>query len=104
MEKLLLVGAGGFGRVVIEHASMLYECAFLDDGDTTVVDGIPVIENTNDMKRFYGEYESLLVTIGNNKQREWIYIRKPQASAIPFQTSYIRQHILVLMRILDRAV
>ncbi len=73
MEKLLLVGAGGFGRVVSEHASMLYECAFLDDGDTSVVDGISVIGNTNDMERFFGEYKHLLVTIGNNKLRERLY-------------------------------
>ena len=43
MEKLLLVGAGGFGRVVLEHASVLYDCAFLDDGEATLVDGVPVI-------------------------------------------------------------
>lgn len=73
MEKLLLVGAGGFGRVVLEHASTLFECAFLDDGDTSLVDGIPVIGNTNDMERFYGEYKLLLVTIGNNKLRERLY-------------------------------
>ena len=73
MEKLLLVGAGGFGRVVLEHASALYECAFLDDGATSVVDGISVIGNINDMGKFYGEYKLLLVTIGNNKLRERLY-------------------------------
>ena len=31
-EKLLLVGAGGLGRVVSEHAGKIYDCAFLDDG------------------------------------------------------------------------
>lgn len=31
-EKLLLVGAGGFGRVVLEHAIGVYDCAFVDDG------------------------------------------------------------------------
>lgn len=73
MEKLLLVGAGGFGRVVLEHASMLYECAFLDDGNMSAVDGISVIGNTNDMESLYGEYKLLLVTIGNNKLRERLY-------------------------------
>ena len=85
MEKLLLVGAGGFGRVVLEHASMLYECAFLDDGNMSAVDGISVIGNTNDMERFYGEYKLLLVTIGNNKLRERLY-KEPQTSAMPSQT------------------
>ena len=73
MEKLLLVGAGGFGRVVLEHASALYDCAFLDDGDATIVDGVPVIGKTDDMASFYPEYTLLLVTIGNNAFREQLY-------------------------------
>ena len=73
MEKLLLVGAGGFGRVVLEHASALYDCAFLDDGDATVVDGVPVIGRTSEMASFYPEYKLFLVTIGNNKLRERLY-------------------------------
>ena len=73
MEKLLLVGAGGFGRVVLEHALSIYDCAFLDDGDAVVVDGIPVIGKTSDMASFYPEYKLLLVTIGNNALRERLY-------------------------------
>jgi sugar O-acyltransferase (sialic acid O-acetyltransferase NeuD family) len=73
MEKLLLVGAGGFGRVVLEHASGIYDCAFLDDGEAKVVDGVPVIGKTYDMAAFYPEYKMLLVTIGNNKLRERLY-------------------------------
>ena len=30
-EKLLLVGAGGFGRVVSELARLDYDCAFIGD-------------------------------------------------------------------------
>ena len=73
MEKLLLVGAGGFGRVVLEHATTIYDCAFLDDGDATIVDGVPVIGKTAEMASFYPEYKRLLVTIGNNKLRERLY-------------------------------
>ena len=29
-EKLLLVGAGGFGRVVLEHAQLQYDCALVE--------------------------------------------------------------------------
>lgn len=81
MEKLLLVGAGGFGRVVLEHASVLYDCAFLDDGDATIVDGVRVIGKTSEMASFYPEYKLLLVTIGNNKLRESLYT---EAAAIGF--------------------
>ena len=73
MEKLLLVGAGGFGRVVLEHASLQYDCAFLDDGDASIVDGVPVIGKTSDMGSYYPEYKFLLVTIGNNTLRERLY-------------------------------
>ena len=31
-KKLLLVGAGGFGRMVAEQAMLQYNCAFVDDG------------------------------------------------------------------------
>lgn len=45
MEKLLIVGTGGFGKVVLEHAMKEYECAFVDDGVTigTEICGYPVI-------------------------------------------------------------
>lgn len=75
MEKLLLVGAGGFGRVVLEHASNLYDCAFLDDGEAKIVDGVAVIGATADLEKFFPEYKLLLVTIGNNALREKIYKR-----------------------------
>ena len=75
MRKLLLVGAGGFGRVVLEHASKEYECAFLDDGPEigTVIDGVSVIGKTDELEQWFGEYDKLIVTIGNNKLRERIY-------------------------------
>lgn len=74
-EKLLLVGCGGFGRVVLEHALKEFECAFLDDGTHTRVNGVPVIGKTSDMEKFYGDYKLLLVTIGNNTLREKLYKR-----------------------------
>ncbi len=43
-QKLLLPGAGGLGRVVVEHASALYDCSFHDDGDASTVDEVPVME------------------------------------------------------------
>ena len=73
MKKLLLVGAGGFGRVVLEHASGLYDCAFLDDGDASVVNGVSVVGKTSEMEKFFPEYKLLLVTIGNNTIRERLY-------------------------------
>ena len=96
MEKLLLVGAGGFGRVVLEHASALYDCAFLDDGDAAIVDGVDVIGRTSEMASFYPEYKLLIVTIGNNKLRERLYT---EVAAIGYSfpniihpTAYVSPH------------
>ena len=75
MEKLLLIGAGGFGRVVAEHARTQYECAFVDDGRPTgtLVNDVEVVGGTDDLAKLFGEYKQLIVTIGNNKLREKIY-------------------------------
>lgn len=74
-DKLLLVGAGGFGRVVLEHAVLEYDCAFIDDGPEigTLVNGTPVIGRTTELGKFISEYKLLTVAIGNNKLREKIY-------------------------------
>ena len=75
MEKLLLVGAGGFGRVVLEHASQTYECAFVDDVQEMglIINGCGVIGKLSDIKKLYGQYSQLIVTIGNNALRERVY-------------------------------
>lgn len=74
-EKLLLVGSGGFGRVVSEHVIKEYDCAFVDDGYDigTSICGIPVVGKIADLKLLRKEYDKLVVTIGNNKFRERIY-------------------------------
>ncbi len=85
--KLLIVGAGGFGRVTLEHAVEQYDCAFVDDGQTvgTVVDGVEVVGGSSDLQRLHDEagFDQLIVTIGNNKLREELY-RKAQALGYSF--------------------
>ena len=63
-EKLLLVGAGGFGRVVSELAREIYDCAFVDDGVET---------GTVILQKLFAEYKNLVIVIGNNTVRERIY-------------------------------
>jgi len=74
-EKLLLVGAGGFGRVTLEHAERDFECAFIDDGvpTGTSVCGVPVIGTIDDLEGLFEQYKKLVVTIGNNELREKVY-------------------------------
>lgn len=74
-KKLLLIGAGGFGRVVLEHASLKYDCAFVDDrynaGD--IVCGTPVVGHIPDIEMLRKDFSLLLVVIGDNKLRQTVY-------------------------------
>ena len=74
-KKLLLVGAGGFGRMASEQARLQYECAFVDDGQavSTKVCGIPVVGRILDLSTLRSKYDFLVVCIGNNKFRMQIY-------------------------------
>lgn len=73
--KLLLVGAGGFGRMVAEQAMPQYDCAFVDDGQPvgTEICGIPVTGNLADLPELRREYGLLVVGIGNNQFRAQVY-------------------------------
>lgn len=74
-EKLLLVGAGGFGRMVAEQAKLQYNCAFVDDGQPVgdEICGIPVIGGVDDLPELRKEYSLLVVGIGNNRFRAQVY-------------------------------
>ena len=73
--KLLLVGAGGFGRMVAEQAMLQYDCAFVDDGQAvgTEICGIPVVGGLADLPDLRKEYGLLVVGIGNNQFRAQVY-------------------------------
>ena len=73
MEKMLLVGAGGFGRVVLEYAQSVFDCAFVDDNVSGIIDGVPVVGTIKDLEGLFGSYKKLIVTIGDNFVRERIY-------------------------------
>ena len=75
MEKLLIIGAGGFGRIVLEHARQEYECSFIDDGVSvgTEICGCKVIGATNDLQNLFSDYKKAVVAIGNNILREKLY-------------------------------
>lgn len=76
MEKLLLVGAGGFGRVVMEHAvENQYEVAFVDDGYDVgdEVCGTKIVGHIEDLLTLFHDYKKLVAAIGNNRLRENVY-------------------------------
>lgn len=74
-KKLLLVGAGGFGRMVAEQAMLQYDCALVDDGQAvgTEICGITVTGNLADLPELRREYGLLVVGIGNNLFRAQVY-------------------------------
>ena len=74
-ERLLIVGAGGFGRVVSEHAAKKYDCAFVDDGYGigTEICGIKVVGHIEDLPKLFADCKLLTIAIGDNALREKIY-------------------------------
>ena len=74
-EKLLLVGAGGFGRMVAEQTMPQYDCAFVDDGQPVGAElcGIPVVGGLADLPDLRKVYGLLVVGIGNNQFRAQVY-------------------------------
>ena len=74
-EKLLLIGAGGFGRMVAEQAMLQYDCVFVDDGQPVGAEicGIPVVGGLADLPELRKEYGLLVVGIGNNRFRAQVY-------------------------------
>lgn len=63
MKKLLIVGAGGHGRVVKEVAESLGEYEKIDFLDDSSEEAVAKID---DLERMHGEYDSAFVGIGNN--------------------------------------
>lgn len=76
-EKLLLVGAGGFGRMVAEQAMLQYDCAFVDDGQVvgTEICGIPIVGGISNLPDLRKNYDLLVVGIGNNRFRAQVYAK-----------------------------
>lgn len=77
MSGLMILGAGGHGRVVAEAASLMKrwdEIVFLDDNKALVeVNGHRVIGELETYKRYKDRYQDAFVAIGYNKlRREWM--------------------------------
>lgn len=77
MPNLLILGAGGHGKVVAEAALMSKKwknVSFLDDNEGLCnVIGIPVLGRLNDFILFKEEYKYAFVALGNNRLRmEWM--------------------------------
>ncbi|MFP7483456.1 acetyltransferase [Priestia filamentosa] len=88
MAKLLILGAGGHGKVVSEIAQLMKqwdEIAFLDDReDISEVLGISIVGKLADLPTLKSEYEYAFVAIGSNTARlKWTEKLKQHAFKIP---------------------
>lgn len=102
-ERLLLIGAGGLGRQISEQVRLDYDCAFLDDdaslqGKTTC--GIPVIETiANGLEKLCADYGRALITIGDNKTREQLFLKLKalgyKMPSVIYPTAYISPYATV---------
>ena len=72
MEKLLIIGAGGLGRMTMEAASNKYECFFVDDAyeNGNVICNTTVVGKIKDLPDLVKLYKNAIVAIGNNALRE----------------------------------
>lgn len=74
MSRLLILGAGGHGRVVADAAllrGLWTEVAFLDDKypELTTIDGLPVLGPFSAVGDFAGRYEEAVAAAGDNALR-----------------------------------
>lgn len=74
-KKLLIVGAGGFGRMVAEQALLQYDCAFVDDGQPIGAEicSIPVVGGIASLPELRKSYDLLAVGVGSNSVRAQVY-------------------------------
>lgn len=74
MGGLLIIGAGGYGKVVAETAELegkWDDIAFLDDKGDTVL-SYRIIGKSNEYERFKVEYEHAIVCLGDNEKRMYL--------------------------------
>ena len=74
MNNLLIVGAGGHGKVVVEAAAAMNKwgkIAFLDDNYQSDVQhhDYPVLGVLDSYSEFLEEYKDLFIAVGNNQDR-----------------------------------
>ncbi len=82
-KKILIIGAGGHGRVVSDIALKMnrwQEIAFLDDQAVKGLLGIKVIGKVIDAFDYISDYD-IFVAIGNNKIREKIQLQLQDTGA-----------------------
>ena len=74
MDKLLIIGAGGHGKVIADIAEKVggyKEIAFLDDGNAKECMGYKVVGGVSDLGEYISSHD-IFVAIGNSRVRKAI--------------------------------
>ena len=74
MNKLIIVGAGGHGKVIADIAMKngYTDICFIDDSAIGEVLGFPIIGRTADLPKMNDSATDFVIAIGNNKVRQAI--------------------------------
>lgn len=77
MANLLILGAGGHGKVIADIASQLgkwNKIAFADDRiDINTILNFPIVSSMGEYEKVIDQYDEAFIAIGNNKIRmQWI--------------------------------
>ncbi len=88
MQRLLIIGAGGHGRSVLEAVAAVGEftvVGFLDDAFPGLerIWEIPVLGKVADLARFCGAADYAFIAIGNNALRQRITVQLREAGFMP---------------------
>lgn len=89
--KLLIIGAGGYGRLVKEIAELagIFEVDFLDDNSPLAVGKIDQLEEIED------RYDGAIVAIGNPEVKEKIFKRLKKPTTIIHPTAVISKSAVI---------
>lgn len=93
MKNLVIIGAGGHGKVCLEIAlkmNMWNKIVFMDDNKTGFVNGIQIKEKIN-LDNISAENEEVFIAIGDNKLRSKI-------------ANLVKQKKLKLVKLIDNNV
>lgn len=74
MNRLIIVGAGGHGKVIADNAlkNGYTDIGFLDDNAVGVCMGFPILGTSADIERLNDGNTDFVIGIGNNKVRKMI--------------------------------
>ncbi|MGL5579115.1 MAG: acetyltransferase [Fusobacteriaceae bacterium] len=98
MEKVILIGAGGHARVLLDaalHDKNIEIVGFLDDGDIDEILGVKKLGNTSEIEKFRNY--KFHIAIGNNSLREQLgaEIGPEKLVTIVHPTAYISRDVQI---------